>query len=109
METGREEGNGGRATAVHGGGRDPSMSDGNTGKSDTSASEPWPPGHQKRKGSLKVPKVAGSLLGRVPLGEGELSHGGLMVKRRKEAGVLQENLPDSAGIQPLPPHEGKCL
>lgn len=82
-------------------GRDPGTRGGNTEKSDTSASEPWPPGHQRK---FESSEIAGSPLGRVPfLGEGTLSRGGLMVKRRKEAGVLQENTTDSDET-PAPPH-----
>lgn len=52
--------------------RDPTMSEGSSGKSDDNAS---------RRGSLKVCEVVGSLSGNGPfLGEGKVSPGGLIVK-----------------------------
>lgn len=77
VESGGNYGGGMRAMGASGGStwggdRDPTMSEGSSGKSDDNAS---------RRGSLKVCEVVGSLSGNGPfMGEGKVSPGGLIVK-----------------------------
>lgn len=87
-------------------GRDPGTRGGNIDKPDTSASEPWPPWHQRK---FESSEIAGSPLGRVPFLEEEtLSRGGLMVKWRKEAGSYRKTRQTQMRLQPpSSPHKGK--
>lgn len=62
------------------------------------------------RGSLKVHEIEGSCLGKGScLGGGELSPGGLMVRWKKEAIVLEkQNYRTRDDSRPLPPHKEKC-